>query len=172
MPIRRVGLLVALLPLLLLAPATPASAHDTLLGSRPDAGAVVASAPTSVELLFAAEVAPYAPTIVVTSPSGSTVQSGPAQVNGTRVTQPLEALRELGEYVVAYRVVSGDGHPVTGTFSFFYGTTPSAQPGTSTDSATASGTTAVILGLAALAFAAVVLGAVVVLRRRRPPRPE
>lgn len=169
MQVRRVVLLVVLL-VALLAPAAPAQAHDTLLGSRPAAGAVVATAPTSVELLFAAEVAPYAPVIVVTGPSGATVQSGPAQADGTQVAQPLEPLRETGEYVVTYRVVSGDGHPVSGTFSFFYGTTPSAQPGTGADPARTSGATAVIVGLAVLAVAAVVVGAVVARRRQRSPR--
>jgi hypothetical protein len=34
------------------------------------------------------------------------------------VSQPLSATAPAGDYTVAYRVTSDDGHPITGSFTF------------------------------------------------------
>jgi hypothetical protein len=54
---------------------------------------------------------------VVTGPDGSRATSGKPRVDAATVRQPL-ATGPAGDYTVAYRVVSEDGHPVTGELTF------------------------------------------------------
>ena len=99
------------------APASPASAHDQLKGSTPASGSTV-SAPTSVTLTFAEDVlaAGNGNRIVVTGPDGRV--PGTLSVAGPVVTQTFAQPLPPGRYLVAWRVASDDGHPVSGTFRF------------------------------------------------------
>jgi hypothetical protein len=63
--------------------------------------------------------------VVVTGPDGTPVQHGPVEVAGDKVTVAIRATAS-GTYHVAYRVVSDDGHPVTGETTFTVGTTGSS----------------------------------------------
>ena len=103
---------------LLLASAAPASAHATLIGITPADGAVLTTAPTRVELTFDEAVNPRFATIVVTGPSGEDVTGGAAVVKGSHVSGPLSGGLGSGDYRVAWRVVSDDGHPVSGQSGF------------------------------------------------------
>jgi copper resistance protein C len=55
--------------------------------------------------------------VVITGPSGP-VQTGSPIVVDNSAWQPLAADAPPGNYEVAWRVTSGDGHPITGTFRF------------------------------------------------------
>lgn len=97
--------------------ASPAYAHVRLVSSTPRDGAAVSKAPDEVLLRFSEAV--RAPAyVVVSGPGGSRLDDGPAQVVDNTVTEQLAPITEPGEYSVAYRVVSVDGHPVTGELSF------------------------------------------------------
>jgi methionine-rich copper-binding protein CopC len=130
--------------------AQPAAAHDSLTGSTPADGATVTSAPEQVVLTFSAQVKDLGLTVLVTSPDGRRVGDGPARVEGRDVIAPLLALTEPGRYVVAYRVVSSDGHPIQGRTAFVLDVpTPSptatpteATPGSPSASASASASAA------------------------------
>ena len=99
--------------------ATPAAAHASLISSSPPDGAAVATAPTKVELIFSEEVG--TPSIIaVTGPDGVQVVDGPTQIRSASVVQPLKTLTAGGLYKIAYRVVSADGHPVSGQLTFTY----------------------------------------------------
>jgi hypothetical protein len=101
---------VALAPL-------PAQAHAVLVSSSPSDGDVVASVPTEVVLIF--DEAVGSPAFVsVIAPDGSNIAQGGAAVDGATVTQALRLVPEQGAYSMGYRVVSDDGHPVTGTIHF------------------------------------------------------
>ena len=121
---RRVGarfrLLVgaALAVLAFVVAAVPAVAHTSLVGMTPGNGATVTTAPVQVVLMFDEAVEQLGDGVVVTAPSGANVGSGAPVVDGALVTQQLVALTEPGRYTVAYRVVSDDGHPVTGSLGF------------------------------------------------------
>lgn len=175
-------LLLAATLVLLVAP--PASAHDVLGGSSPAAGSTVTVAPVEVRLTFAEP--PTAPGLgmAVTGPDGTSVATGAPRVEANEVTQALVPLTRSGTYTVAYRVVSADGHPVSGTFTFVLalasssaGTpAPSATPtpdGSSVladpSAADVSGTdlTPWVIGIVLALLAGTVL-AVVAVRRRRP----
>jgi hypothetical protein len=65
----------------------------------------------------------------VTGTDGSNVSSGTAQVDGVVVRQPVDTLPS-GRVTVKWRVVSPDGDPVEGTFTFtnaVQGTAPASS---------------------------------------------
>lgn len=96
----------------------PAWAHNELVSTTPDDKANVASAPTAVTLEFNDVVGKKFGFVSVTGPDGKQWNEGAFEVEGSTVTQPLRALGPAGAYTVAWRVVSADGHPISGTFGF------------------------------------------------------
>ena len=96
----------------------PAWAHNELLSTTPEDKASVASAPTAVTLTFNDVVGKKFGFVSVTGPDGKQWNEGAFQVEGSTVTQPLRPLGPKGAYTVAWRVVSADGHPISGTFGF------------------------------------------------------
>src|SRR4051812_37485832 len=98
--------------------ARPASAHNVLISSDPSEGAVVQAAPTLITLTFDEAVQDFQPVVTVLGPDGQKYESGPPQVDSTVVTTPVGPMPTAGDYVIAYRVVSADGHPVQGEVHF------------------------------------------------------
>jgi len=98
--------------------AAPASAHTALVRITPGADAQLTTAPTKVLLEFSEPVSETFATVVVRNPAGVSVTRGKPTVMGTSVTQPLSTDLASGGYLVAYRLVSGDGHAVSGESRF------------------------------------------------------
>ncbi|GAA2851507.1 copper resistance protein CopC [Streptosporangium fragile] len=94
--------------------ASPALAHDRLKSSDPAEGAEVESL-SEVKLTFTASV--RFPNVVVRSGDDSW-QEGKAVTDGPVVTQKVREGLPPGKYVIAYRVVSSDGHPIEGEIPF------------------------------------------------------
>lgn len=115
--------------------AAPASAHDELLSTDPADGSSLASAPDAVTLTFGEDVVELGTAVVVVDAAGVKLADGPLVVDGAVVTRPITAPTVPGEVTVSYRVVSADGHPVTGRFSF---TVAEAASPTPTESASES----------------------------------
>jgi methionine-rich copper-binding protein CopC len=139
---RRVVLLLVVFTLATVGLAGPALAHTTLIGSDPADGAVLTAAPTTVTLTFDDPLADFEPVLTLTGPDGVTYQSGSPTVDGTRLSNAVNALPVAGTYTVAYRVVSDDGHPVEGTVSFTLAAqaiAPAPAPATSTGTSPAAG---------------------------------
>lgn len=111
------GLLVIVL---VLASASPASAHASLVETDPGTGAIVDAAPTEVSLRFNESVAPAMRRFTVLAPNGGSVDVDKPQRRdgGKTYAQRLKPDLARGTYVVTYRVVSADGHPVSGSFTF------------------------------------------------------
>jgi copper resistance protein C len=103
------GLVVAILP------ALPASAHTSLRASSPAANSEVHMPISFVQLTFSGE--PTQPAVTVTGTDGKDASKGVAQVNGVVVKQPVGTLPS-GKVTVTWRVVSPDGDPVDGKFTF------------------------------------------------------
>ncbi|WP_319461665.1 copper resistance CopC/CopD family protein [Micromonospora sp. RTP1Z1] len=120
------GLLVALVALLL-APATPASAHAVLVSSSPAASAVVPNAPAEVVLTFSEGVRKVPGKIRVIAPDGSRADRGEPSFSGAVVTVPVDPSGARGTYLISYRVISADSHPVSGAFTYSVGA-PSPPP--------------------------------------------
>lgn len=108
-----------------------AFAHAELLTADPAAGAVLKSPPTSITLTFTEPVEISLGAVRLFDGAGRVVEVGAAQHlggRGTSVTVQLGVLAD-GSYVVDWRVVSADSHPVQGAYSFQVGPTADLQPG-------------------------------------------
>lgn len=101
---------------LVLAPA--ASAHAELVSISPSDGARVALPPDEVVLTFTEEIATALSVVEVVDGEGLEVQDGEPVVQGPVLTQALAPGLSMGSYQVAYKVVSADGHAVSGTSTF------------------------------------------------------
>jgi methionine-rich copper-binding protein CopC len=168
-------LLAALAGLVLLAlfAAGPAAAHSVLLQTAPARGGTVPTAPTTIALTFNEMPQGEFSTIHVFGPDGQRRDDGHVQVVNDVVTEPLAGTRPAGRYVVDWRVVSADGHPVSGEFTFTAQT--SAQQFVSRAVAPASpksssNSTGVIIGVVAGVVA--IAGVVVLFTRRRSKSPD
>lgn len=139
----RIAVWVAVLGLLIgvlssLATAVSGSAHTALASVSPEDGSRLTQAPEQVVLTFSEPVSSSFATVTVTGPTGPATEDR-AQVSGTTVTQRLTAVASSGDYTVAFRVVSSDGHPVSDrtTFSLALGAEATGQATLSTDPDTA-----------------------------------
>lgn len=112
---------------LVLLPASSASAHAVLVSSSPPANAVVSSGPTEIVLTFSEGVRKVPDRIRVIAPNGSRVDRGEPRFDGSVVTIAVDAGGPRGSYLVSFRVISADSHPVAGSFTYAVGA-PSATP--------------------------------------------
>jgi methionine-rich copper-binding protein CopC len=93
-----------------------AEAHAELVSTSPEDGSRMASAPSSVSLTFGEDV--DTGFVAVRAPDDSMMTTSEPRISGPTMTADLEPSDQRGRFTVAYRVVTGDGHPVTGQFSF------------------------------------------------------
>jgi copper transport protein len=135
-PVRRLCCAVLLLGVLLGAglgidvwTAPPAAAHATVVTTTPADGARLDRAPAQVTIEFDEDVSLGAGYARVLDGSGDRVDTGAAEVRDRVVTVPLRAGLPDAGYVVTYRVVSADSHPVSGAFSFTVGAGQAVAPG-------------------------------------------
>ncbi|MFF8096467.1 copper resistance protein CopC [Streptomyces sp. NPDC016675] len=118
------ALLGAVLVLLVLAGAGPASAHAALRSTDPGDGTVLPRAPRHVTLTFTESVGLRDDSFRVLDPGGHRVRTARAErADGRADTARVSLSGQLGEgtYTVAWRVVSADSHPVSGAFTFSVG---------------------------------------------------
>ena len=111
--------------------AGPASAHAALVKITPGAGAQLTAAPTEVVLEFDEPMSATFATVVVTTAGGVTVARGKPTVLGAKMRQALTPDLASGGYRVAYRVVSADGHSLSGESNFTLTLPSGASPATS-----------------------------------------
>lgn len=95
-----------------------ALAHNQLRFADPADTSALAAAPRQVTLTFSERLDPQFTTVAVTDAAGGAMTAGPVQVSDTTAVQPLVPTLGAGAFTVAYRVVSVDGHPVTGSLKF------------------------------------------------------
>ncbi len=98
--------------------AGPSMAHTELVSTSPAAGATLAQAPVAVVLTFNEDLLPDTVSVSISDASGAVLAADPAELSGAVVTAPWPASASGGSYLIAYRVVSDDGHPVTGSLDF------------------------------------------------------
>ncbi|NUW42874.1 copper resistance CopC family protein [Nonomuraea rhodomycinica] len=129
-----------LLTVLLLASAAvgislPARAHNVLISSDPKDGAALSAAPAQITLVFDQAVRQGYAQVGVTGPDGAAMADGAASVATEKVTLKVKPLTAAGAYVVGYRILSADGHPVTGKITFRLTAPASAAPSTAPETA-------------------------------------
>lgn len=122
------------LALVLLAPST-ASAHDTLIDSAPGHNEQLGSSPQAIRLTYSAHVLQMGAAVVVADQDEVTWPTTEVEFNGPDVTVDLESELPEGRYQVRWRVVSSDGHPISGIVPFVVGDPP---PATDDDASHAS----------------------------------
>ena len=105
--------------------ATPASAHAQLESTQPDQSSVLLTSPRQVVLRFGEPVEIDFGSIRVIGSKGNRVDEGGTHHPGGdshAVAISLPAHLPNGTYIVAWRVISADSHPVHGAFVFSVGT--------------------------------------------------
>ncbi len=112
--------------------AGPASAHAELIGSSPSADSTVTEV-TTVSITAGEELLDIGDNaegfvMTVTDSTGLFYGDGCVSVDGDTASMAV-SLAAAGDYVVAYRVVSNDGHPVEGQFAFTVNGNDNAEQG-------------------------------------------
>ena len=107
----------------------PSAKHATLVSSEPAANSHLASPPTRVRLVYSEPIEGKLAkvTIVPATAAPIVLRAGADPRDVHAVIAPVDALGP-GSYKVEWRVVSADGHPVDGTFSFTVGDTTVSAP--------------------------------------------
>jgi methionine-rich copper-binding protein CopC len=110
--------------LLTLAGMQSADAHAQLRSSNPTKNQIVRTLPSLVWLEFDGDLLSFGDKqihkITVTNSRKKRVDIGGPIVGGARISTKLKAGLPAGKYFVSYRVVSEDGHPVEGSYTFSY----------------------------------------------------
>jgi copper transport protein len=126
---RRLGL-VSLAAAAALALPAVAWAHAALLRTVPEASRTVNTPPKQVSLTYSEAVEPRFAIVSVTDAAGHQQTAGPPRRSPTDPNTLLVPLKHLPEgwYLVYWRVISADGHPVRGAFTFAVGPNPGPAP--------------------------------------------
>ena len=122
--------------------AAPAFAHNVLESSNPSSGSQLDNGPSQVQLTFDLPIQQGDFDIITVIGPGSTRwEAGAATVQDRTISAPVRPLGPAGEYTIGYRILSADGHPVSGTVKFTLtkaGTGAPAAGSNSTESASAT----------------------------------
>jgi methionine-rich copper-binding protein CopC len=107
-----------------------AFAHGEMVQAFPAADSNVLTAPVEVAIEFDGKLqiigSSNVNSIEVTDSEGQIISSPTAVVEGNRISTRLQLTDITGLVSVHYRIVSEDGHPVEGDYSFSVGQTPVA----------------------------------------------
>lgn len=128
--VRRCVIAVAAVAVIVVLPSA-ASAHAYLVRTEPAASGVLESPPATVQLTYDEAVEPRFAIISVTDAAGHQVTSGPVQrstANADTLVVPLRPHLPEGWYLIYWRAISVDGHPVQGAFTYAIGPNPGPAP--------------------------------------------
>ena len=126
---RSVQALTAAVVGLLLTPAV-ASAHAYLVKTVPTPGAILDTPPPSIQLTFDEAVEPRFAIISVTDASGAQQTTAPVSRSPSNPDTLVVPVKHLptGWYLIYWRAISVDGHPVQGAYTFAVGPSPGPPP--------------------------------------------
>ncbi|MGW4632871.1 copper resistance CopC family protein [Nocardia sp. NPDC004415] len=108
----------------------PAQAHSQLDSSVPAADSTIDTPLTMIELTFNQQIGTAFANVGLTDADGTSWAAQVAKVEGKTLRVAVSPTMPAQKYTVAYRVVSDDGHPITGSYNFTY-TVASATSATS-----------------------------------------
>jgi copper transport protein len=126
----RTGLALAAATACALALPGAAWAHAALLRTTPQASGTLPSSPARVTLTYDEAVAPKFAVVSVTNAAGdqeATASPAALPSDADTIAVPVRHLAE-GWYLVYWRVISADGHPVRGAFTYAVGPNPGPAP--------------------------------------------
>lgn len=127
----------------LVLPAT-ASAHAYLVKTVPAASVVLNAPPPNVQLTYDEAVEPRFAIISVTDADGHQETTGPVHRSSSdpdTLVVPLRPNLPEGWYLIYWRAISVDGHPVNGAFTYAVGPNPGPAPQFRVPSISATATT-------------------------------
>jgi methionine-rich copper-binding protein CopC len=108
-----------------------AFAHGEMVQATPAVDSNVLTAPTEVSIEFDGKLQIIGNTnvnsIEVTDNQGQVISSPTSAVEGNKISTKLQLTDITGLVSVHYRIVSEDGHPVEGDYSFTVGEMPVAN---------------------------------------------
>jgi copper transport protein len=139
-----------------------ASAHAYLVRTSPVASGVLNAPPGQVALTFDEAVEPRFAIISVTDVSGRQQTTGlvtRSAANADTIVVPLTPRLPEGWYLIYWRAISVDGHPVQGAFTYAVGPNPGPAPQFPVPHLSASATTPQLL-IARWAMFATVMSAI------------
>jgi copper transport protein len=108
-----------------------ASAHAYLVKTVPAASVVLGAPPPNIQLTYDEAVEPRLAIISVTNTEGEQETTGPVRrspANPDTLVVPLRAHLPEGWYLIFWRAISVDGHPVSGAFTYAVGPNPGPAP--------------------------------------------
>ena len=108
-----------------------ASAHAYLVRTVPAASVVLDAPPPNVQLTYDEAVEPRFAIISVTNVDGHQETTGPVRrspSNPDTLVVPLRPKLPEGWYLIYWRAISVDGHPVNGAFTYAVGPNPGPAP--------------------------------------------
>lgn len=137
--------------------AGPAAAHAALLSTDPADQSSVSQGPPEVSLTFNEAISPNFATLTVVGPDGNLWSKGDPTVSGSTVSVKVGDLGPAGEYKMAFRVTSADGHVIDGVRGFTLTQDGTGTPGEAVKKPSEDGssnlTVWIFVGVAAVAFA-------------------
>lgn len=162
----------------LMVPAAAAQAHDVLEATDPADGSAVRTVPAKIGLTFDHTPIAIGSIVRVEDATGADQADGPVAIVDNHVTQAVKTDASEGKYTVVWRVVSSDGHPIEGTFTFTAGAaSPTAGTASPSASPAAAGTgtglqTELITAAGAGLVLVIVFVVMAILVKRRLRSPE
>ncbi|HVS85328.1 MAG TPA: copper resistance protein CopC [Gaiellaceae bacterium] len=126
----RLGIVALMAAGALVAPAA-ASAHAYIVRASPGESQILESSPGQVALTYDEAVEPRFARISVTDEHGRELTTGRvarSPANPDTLVVPLRPKLPSGWYLVYWRAISVDGHPVQGGYEFAVGPTPGKPP--------------------------------------------
>jgi methionine-rich copper-binding protein CopC len=162
----------------LMIPAAAAQAHDALESTDPANGSAVSAVPAKIGLTFDHTPIAVGSAVRVEDATGTDQADGTVTIVDNHVTQAVKTDAPGGKYMVIWRVVSSDGHPIEGTFTFTAGAANPTGPATPSTSPAAAATGAGLQtelitagAVAAVLMSALIVAGIFIKRRLRSPEP-
>ena len=125
-----------------------ASAHAYLIKTVPAASVVLNAPPPNIQLTYDEAVEPKFAIISVTNAAGRQETTGPpsrSPANPDTLVVPLRPHLPEGWYLIYWRAISVDGHPVSGAFTYAVGPNPGPAPQFAVPNISATATTPQLL---------------------------
>lgn len=127
--------------------AAPAAAHNTLISSDPKDKTSLEVGPSTVTLTFDQDVqgGQGINTVSVVDANGGHYEvAGDPTIKDNTVSAQVNPLGKAGQYKIGYRILSADGHPVSGELTFTLtkdgtGTPRQVEAGKTSDSGSGGG---------------------------------
>ncbi|MFJ7748156.1 copper resistance protein CopC [Peribacillus sp. NPDC097295] len=130
--------------------------HATVISSNPSPNESLDTIPETISIRFSEDIQPSFYSLKVISKNKNEVPLQDIQVSEKTLEATWSSSLEEGSYIIKWRVVSSDGHPIDGTIPFQYGKSniPSDQMNTEDEGGFPSSIQVFLQSLQYLCFAA------------------